>query len=50
MNETLQEFVDSRGVEMRVDRRNGVITSRAKEVSHRWKSSDRAETSADPQR
>jgi hypothetical protein len=25
MNETLQEFVDSRGVEMRVDRRNGVI-------------------------
>jgi len=25
MNETLQEFVDSRGVEMRVDRRRGVI-------------------------
>jgi hypothetical protein len=25
MNETLQEFVDSRGVEMRVDRRTGVI-------------------------
>ena len=25
MNETLQEFVDSRGVEMRVDRRGGVI-------------------------
>ena len=25
MNETLQEFVDSRGVEMRVDRQNGVI-------------------------
>ena len=25
MNETLQEFVDSRGIEMRVDRQNGVI-------------------------
>ncbi len=25
MNETLQEFVDSRGVDMRVDRQNGVI-------------------------